>query len=79
MLLSEIDKEERERRWYYSQLQGLSQRLNQLPRIDTVRALFNTTESPEYSLLHGAQTQWTITDSSTVQSILVLSIQLQEM
>ncbi|XP_014004870.1 adenomatous polyposis coli protein 2 [Salmo salar] len=35
MLLSEIDKEERERRWYYSQLQGLSQRLNQLPRIDT--------------------------------------------
>uniref|UniRef100_A0A4W5N846 Adenomatous polyposis coli N-terminal dimerisation domain-containing protein n=1 Tax=Hucho hucho TaxID=62062 RepID=A0A4W5N846_9TELE len=39
MLLSEIDKEERERHWYYSQLQGLSQRLNQLPRIDTVRAL----------------------------------------
>ncbi|XP_035654926.1 adenomatous polyposis coli protein 2-like [Oncorhynchus keta] len=35
MLLSEIDKEERERHWYYSQLQGLSQRLNQLPRIDT--------------------------------------------
>ncbi|XP_014071512.1 adenomatous polyposis coli protein 2 [Salmo salar] len=35
MLVSEIDKEERERHWYYSQLQGLSQRLNQLPRIDT--------------------------------------------
>ncbi|XP_066503224.1 adenomatous polyposis coli protein 2 [Hoplias malabaricus] len=35
MLLSEIEKEERERHWYYSQLQGLSQRLAELPRIDT--------------------------------------------
>uniref|UniRef100_W5LI44 Adenomatous polyposis coli protein 2 n=1 Tax=Astyanax mexicanus TaxID=7994 RepID=W5LI44_ASTMX len=35
MLLSEIKKEETERRWYYSQLQGLSQRLAELPRIDT--------------------------------------------
>ncbi|MBN3306510.1 APCL protein, partial [Amia calva] len=35
MLLSEIEKEEKERRWYYSQLQGLSQRLAELPRIDT--------------------------------------------
>uniref|UniRef100_A0A671SC53 Adenomatous polyposis coli protein 2-like n=1 Tax=Sinocyclocheilus anshuiensis TaxID=1608454 RepID=A0A671SC53_9TELE len=35
MLLSEIEKEERERRWYYSQLQGLSQRLSELPRLDT--------------------------------------------
>ncbi|XP_023669052.2 adenomatous polyposis coli protein 2 [Paramormyrops kingsleyae] len=35
MLLNEIEKEERERRWYYSQLQGLSQRLAELPRIDT--------------------------------------------
>ncbi|KTF91949.1 hypothetical protein cypCar_00001872, partial [Cyprinus carpio] len=35
MLLSEIEKEERERRWYYSQLQGLSQRLAELPRLDT--------------------------------------------
>ncbi|XP_056133065.1 adenomatous polyposis coli protein 2 [Lampris incognitus] len=35
LLLSEIDREERERCWYYTQLQGLSQRLAQLPRIDT--------------------------------------------
>ncbi|XP_053369205.1 adenomatous polyposis coli protein 2 [Clarias gariepinus] len=35
MLLNEIEKEEKERRWYYSQLQGLSQRLTELPRIDT--------------------------------------------
>ncbi|KAM6945694.1 adenomatous polyposis coli protein 2 [Aplochiton taeniatus] len=35
LLLGEIDKEERERCWYYTQLQGLSQRLAQLPRIDT--------------------------------------------
>uniref|UniRef100_A0A672SGL4 APC regulator of WNT signaling pathway 2 n=1 Tax=Sinocyclocheilus grahami TaxID=75366 RepID=A0A672SGL4_SINGR len=35
MLLSEIEKEESERRWYYSQLQGLSQRLAELPRLDT--------------------------------------------
>ncbi|XP_076880890.1 adenomatous polyposis coli protein 2 isoform X2 [Brachyhypopomus gauderio] len=35
MLLSEIEKEERERRWYYSQLQALSQRLAELPHIDT--------------------------------------------
>ncbi|KAL2090167.1 hypothetical protein ACEWY4_014855 [Coilia grayii] len=35
MLLSEIEKEERERRWYYSQLQALSQKLAELPRIET--------------------------------------------
>ncbi|XP_059393181.1 adenomatous polyposis coli protein 2-like [Carassius carassius] len=35
MLLSEIEKEETERRWYYSQLQSLSQRLSELPRLDT--------------------------------------------
>ncbi|XP_035379080.1 adenomatous polyposis coli protein 2 isoform X2 [Electrophorus electricus] len=35
MLLSEIEKEENERRWYYSQLQALTQRLVELPRIDT--------------------------------------------
>ncbi|TRY57417.1 hypothetical protein DNTS_031414, partial [Danionella cerebrum] len=35
LLLSEIEKEESERRWYYSQLQGLSQRLAELPRLDT--------------------------------------------
>nr|XP_015220786.1 PREDICTED: adenomatous polyposis coli protein 2 [Lepisosteus oculatus] len=35
LLLSEIEKEERERRWYYSQLQGLSQRLAELPRVET--------------------------------------------
>ncbi|XP_060734953.1 adenomatous polyposis coli protein 2 [Tachysurus vachellii] len=35
MLLNEIEKEEKERRRYYSQLQGLSQRLAELPRIDT--------------------------------------------
>ncbi|KAB5559312.1 hypothetical protein PHYPO_G00027610 [Pangasianodon hypophthalmus] len=35
MLLNEIEKEEKERHWYYSQLQGLSRRLAELPRIDT--------------------------------------------
>uniref|UniRef100_A0A8C4F9X5 APC regulator of WNT signaling pathway 2 n=1 Tax=Dicentrarchus labrax TaxID=13489 RepID=A0A8C4F9X5_DICLA len=35
MLLGEIDREERERCWYFSQLEALSQRLAQLPRIDT--------------------------------------------
>ncbi|KAF7703744.1 adenomatous polyposis coli protein 2 [Silurus meridionalis] len=35
MLLNEIEKEEKERRLYYSQLQKLSQRLAELPRIDT--------------------------------------------
>ncbi|KAG7327687.1 hypothetical protein KOW79_009293 [Hemibagrus wyckioides] len=35
MLLNEIEKEEKDRRRYYSQLQGLSQRLAELPRIDT--------------------------------------------
>ncbi|KAG7487825.1 hypothetical protein MATL_G00027800 [Megalops atlanticus] len=35
MLLRETEKEERERRWYYSQLQGLSHRLAELPQIDT--------------------------------------------
>ncbi|XP_071762727.2 adenomatous polyposis coli protein 2 [Centroberyx gerrardi] len=35
LLLGEIDREERERCWYYTQLEALSQRLAQLPRIDT--------------------------------------------
>ncbi|XP_051967396.1 adenomatous polyposis coli protein 2-like [Xyrauchen texanus] len=34
MLLREIEKEESEQRWYYSQLQGLSQRLAELPQLD---------------------------------------------
>ncbi|KAA0707925.1 Adenomatous polyposis coli protein 2 [Triplophysa tibetana] len=36
MLLSETEKEENEQRWYYSQLQSLSQKLAELPRLDTV-------------------------------------------
>ncbi|XP_051529205.1 adenomatous polyposis coli protein 2-like [Myxocyprinus asiaticus] len=35
MLLRETEKEEREQRWYYSQLQDLSKRLAELPRLDT--------------------------------------------
>ncbi|XP_061636385.1 adenomatous polyposis coli protein 2 [Phyllopteryx taeniolatus] len=34
-LLGEIDREERERCWYFSQLEALSQKLTHLPRIDT--------------------------------------------
>ncbi|XP_062966195.1 adenomatous polyposis coli protein 2 isoform X2 [Cynocephalus volans] len=34
-LLSEIDKEEKEKLWYYSQLQGLSKRLDELPHVET--------------------------------------------
>nr|XP_061790292.1 adenomatous polyposis coli protein 2-like [Nerophis lumbriciformis] len=34
-LLGEIDREERERCWYFSQLDALSQKLAHLPRIDT--------------------------------------------
>lgn len=37
LLLGEIDREERERCWFFSQLEELSQKLAQLPRIDTVR------------------------------------------
>ncbi|KAF7202926.1 hypothetical protein G4P62_016103 [Nothobranchius furzeri] len=37
LLLGEIDREERERCWYFSQLEVLSQKLAQLPRIDMVR------------------------------------------
>ncbi|XP_068599745.1 adenomatous polyposis coli protein 2-like, partial [Brachionichthys hirsutus] len=35
LLLGEMDREERERCWYFSQLEALSQRLAQLPRIET--------------------------------------------
>ncbi|XP_043834435.1 adenomatous polyposis coli protein 2 isoform X2 [Dromiciops gliroides] len=34
-LLAEIEKEEQEKLWYYAQLQGLSQRLDELPRSET--------------------------------------------
>uniref|UniRef100_A0A4X2LLZ1 APC regulator of WNT signaling pathway 2 n=1 Tax=Vombatus ursinus TaxID=29139 RepID=A0A4X2LLZ1_VOMUR len=34
-LLAEIEKEEQEKLWYYGQLQGLSQRLDELPRSET--------------------------------------------
>ncbi|CAL8251980.1 unnamed protein product [Merluccius merluccius] len=35
LLLSEMEREERDRCWYYAELQGLTQRLAQLPHIDT--------------------------------------------
>ncbi|XP_029001832.1 adenomatous polyposis coli protein 2 isoform X2 [Betta splendens] len=35
LLLGQIDREERERCWYFSQLEALSQKLAQLPQIDT--------------------------------------------
>ncbi|CAD7685881.1 unnamed protein product [Nyctereutes procyonoides] len=34
-LLNEIEKEEKEKLWYYSQLQGLSKRLDELPHVET--------------------------------------------
>uniref|UniRef100_H3AIC4 Adenomatous polyposis coli protein 2 n=1 Tax=Latimeria chalumnae TaxID=7897 RepID=H3AIC4_LATCH len=34
-LLSEIEKEEKEKLWYYTQLRSLSKRLDELPRIET--------------------------------------------
>ncbi|KAL2764131.1 adenomatous polyposis coli protein 2 isoform 2 [Daubentonia madagascariensis] len=34
-LLNEIEKEEKEKLWYYSQLQGLSKRLDELPHMET--------------------------------------------
>lgn len=37
-LLNEIEKEEKEKLWYYSQLQGLSKRLDELPHMETVSA-----------------------------------------
>lgn len=37
-LLNEIEKEEKEKLWYYSQLQGLSKRLDELPHVETVSA-----------------------------------------
>lgn len=36
-LLSEMEKEEKEKLWYYSQLQGLAKRLDELPHVETVR------------------------------------------
>ncbi|XP_064196991.1 adenomatous polyposis coli protein 2-like [Anguilla rostrata] len=38
LLLKEIEREEKERCWYYTQLQALSRRLAELPRIDTFSA-----------------------------------------
>ncbi|EHH59028.1 Adenomatous polyposis protein-like protein, partial [Macaca fascicularis] len=35
LLLNEIEKEEKEKLWYYSQLQGLSKRLDELPHVET--------------------------------------------
>ncbi|XP_043909932.1 adenomatous polyposis coli protein 2 [Protopterus annectens] len=35
LLLREIDKEEKEKLWYYTQLQGLSKRMDELPHIET--------------------------------------------
>ncbi|PIO29076.1 hypothetical protein AB205_0138540, partial [Aquarana catesbeiana] len=35
LLLGEIDKEEKEKLWYYSQLQSLSKRLEELPQVET--------------------------------------------
>uniref|UniRef100_A0A8C3RXC5 APC regulator of WNT signaling pathway 2 n=1 Tax=Chelydra serpentina TaxID=8475 RepID=A0A8C3RXC5_CHESE len=35
-LLSEIEKEEKEKLWYYMQLQSLSTRLDELPHVETV-------------------------------------------
>ncbi|KAK7889164.1 hypothetical protein WMY93_024724 [Mugilogobius chulae] len=37
LLLGQMDQEERERCWFFSQLEALTQRLSQLPRIDTLR------------------------------------------
>lgn len=34
--MNEIEKEEKEKLWYYSQLQGLSKRLDELPHVETV-------------------------------------------
>uniref|UniRef100_A0A2K5RNQ9 APC regulator of WNT signaling pathway 2 n=1 Tax=Cebus imitator TaxID=2715852 RepID=A0A2K5RNQ9_CEBIM len=34
-LLNEIEKEEKEKLWYYCQLQGLSKRLDELPHVET--------------------------------------------
>ncbi|XP_040846505.1 adenomatous polyposis coli protein 2 isoform X2 [Ochotona curzoniae] len=34
-LLSEMEKEEKEKLWYYSQLQGLAKRLDELPHVET--------------------------------------------
>uniref|UniRef100_A0A3B4A5T5 Uncharacterized protein n=1 Tax=Periophthalmus magnuspinnatus TaxID=409849 RepID=A0A3B4A5T5_9GOBI len=36
LLLGQMDQEERERCWFFSQLEALTQRLAQLPRIDTL-------------------------------------------
>ncbi|XP_075467540.1 adenomatous polyposis coli protein 2 isoform X2 [Ascaphus truei] len=35
LLLGDIDKEEKEKLWYYSQLQSLSKRLEELPHVET--------------------------------------------
>ncbi|XP_055660729.1 adenomatous polyposis coli protein 2 isoform X3 [Falco peregrinus] len=37
-LLGEIEKEEKEKVWYYAQLQSLATRLDELPHVETIRA-----------------------------------------
>ncbi|NWH71781.1 APCL protein, partial [Piaya cayana] len=45
-LLGEIEKEEKEKIWYYAQLQSLATRLDELPHVETVSGAPSVTPSP---------------------------------
>ena len=39
LLLADLDKEEKEKDWYYAQLQNLTKRIDSLPLTENVRTL----------------------------------------
>lgn len=39
LLLAELEKEEKEKDWYYAQLQNLTKRIDSLPLTENVRVL----------------------------------------
>ena len=42
LLLAELEKEEKEKDWYYAQLQNLTKRIDSLPLTENVRTLNET-------------------------------------
>ena len=46
LLLAELDKEEKEKEWYYGQLQNLTKRIDSLPLSDNVNMINSSTVCP---------------------------------
>lgn len=47
-LLGEIEKEEKEKVWYYAQLQSLATRLDELPHVETVSGGVSWNQTPQH-------------------------------